>query len=141
MGQFFSFLLDHYILTSAFIVLLGMLIYNELRGRVLGYKDTSVNDVVKLINNEDALVIDVREEGLYESGHIVNALNIPVALMDSKLAELEKHRDKPIIVVCRTGQVSARGCVELSRKGFKNLHKLKGGMLSWLDSNMPTVKD
>ncbi len=140
MGDFVTFLLDHYILTSAFIVLFVMLVVGELKGRVLGYKEVAVNEAVRLINHEDALVIDVREEGLYKSGHIVNALNIPVGLMDSKLAELEKHRDKPIILVCRTGQVAARGCVELSRKGFKNLFKLRGGMMSWTDAGMPTVK-
>lgn len=140
MGDFFSFLLDHYILTSAFIVLLGMLIVSELKGRVLGYKEVPVNDMVRLINQEDALVVDVREEGLYEGGHIVNAVNIPVGLMDSKLGDLEKHRDKPIVLVCKTGQTAARGCVELSRKGFKNLYKLRGGMMSWNDASMPTVK-
>jgi len=140
MGDLVTFLLDHYILTSAFIVLLVMLIVGELKGRVLGYKEVVVNEAVRLINHEDALVIDAREEGLYKSGHIVNALNIPVGLMDSKLGELESHRDKPIILVCRTGQVAARGCVELSRKEFKNLFKLRGGMLSWTDAGMPTVK-
>lgn len=141
MSDFFTFLFNHYILTSAFVALLIMLIVSELKGRVLGFKDVAVNDAVKLINQQDAVVVDLREEGLYKSGHIVNAISAPLGLLDSKLAQLEAHRDKPIILVCRTGQTAARGCVDLSRKGFKNLYKLRGGMLSWIDHNMPTVKN
>ncbi|TPW13168.1 MAG: rhodanese domain-containing protein [Halothiobacillaceae bacterium] len=140
MADFLNFLLDQWILSTAFVVVLLMLLITELRGSSLGFKDLTPAEVVRLINREDAVVIDVRDEADYKAGHIVNALHLPVGLMEARLGELEPYRERPFVLVCRTGQVAARGCVTLKKQGFNTIYKLSGGMLAWLGADLPVEK-
>lgn len=82
---------------------------------------------------EKALVIDVREPHEFNGslGHIENAKLIPFKLLPLKINELEKHKDKEIIVVCHSGARSYSACSILKRHGFNKVYNLKGGMLLW----------
>ncbi len=140
MSDFFGFMLDHWILSSAFVALTIALIMTEFKGRLLGFKEVKPADAVRLINQEEAVVIDVRDENDYKHGHIINALHIPVGRMEARLGELEPFRDRPIIVACRTGQTSARAGVALNKQGFKTIYKLAGGMMAWQSANLPVTK-
>ena len=82
----------------------------------------------------------MREDKEFRDGHIVNAVNIPVGLLESRLKEIEDHKEKPVIVYCRTGQRSAKAGAILQRQGFKSIYKLNGGMMAWNDANMPVSR-
>jgi rhodanese-related sulfurtransferase len=140
MRDFALFVLDHWILSSAFVVILFLLVINEMKRKVLGYKDVPPADAVRLINREDALVLDVREENEFKSGHIINAVHIPVGLMESRINELESHRERAILVACRSGQRAAKAAVMLNRQGFSNVYKLAGGMMAWESASLPVEK-
>ncbi len=140
MGDFFSFLVDHWILSSLFIFIFLALIMTEFRGRLLGFKEVPPNEAVRLMNQEDSIVLDVRDEATFNSGHILNATNIPVGLLESRLGELSESRNKPVLVVCRNGQDSARAGGVLQKQGFTEIHKLAGGMLAWENATLPVVK-
>lgn len=140
MEKFFLFLIDHWMLTTAFLVILMFIVLNEMRRKLLGFSDLSPQDAVVLINKQDALVLDVRDESEFKSGHIVNARNIPVALLETQLNELESSRERPLLIVCKTGQRSARASSLLKKQGFTNVFKLGGGMLAWQGASLPSVK-
>lgn len=93
-----------------------------------------------LINRQDAQVIDVREPDEFAAGHLPEARNIPVGKLADRVGELEKFKDKPVILCCASGMRSSRACGELKRHGFTSLHNLAGGIESWRQAGLPIKK-
>lgn len=137
MGQYLEFAGNHPLLMAALVLVVILLVMNEFKRKLLGFKEVKPNEAVRLINREDALVLDVREDKAFRDGHILNAVNIPLGLLESRLDEIEVYKDKPVIVYCRTGQRAAKAATLLQRQGFSSIYKLNGGMLAWTDANMP----
>src|SRR5258708_6086389 len=81
-----------------------------------------------LINQQNALVLDVREADEYEKGHMLNARNIAFGELASRTAEIEKHKAKPVIVVCDDGNRSGRAATALRKRGFEQVFTLSGGV-------------
>lgn len=140
MGQFFEFVGNHPLLFTALIVLLSLLVMDGFKRKLLGFSEVTVNDAVRLMNQEDALALDVREDTEFRDGHIVNAKSIPLGVLEGRLKEIESHKEKPVVVYCRTGQRAAKAGAILQRQGFNTIYKLKGGMMAWTDANMPTKR-
>jgi len=137
MGQYLEFAGNHPLLMAGFVAVVIMLVMNEFKRKLLGFNEVGINDAVRLINQDDALVLDVREDKEYCDGHILNAVNIPLGLLDGRLNEIEQHKESPVIIYCRSGQRAAKAGAVLKRRGFTSIHKLNGGMLAWVDANMP----
>lgn len=117
----------------------GMLLWPYLRGES-GVSGVESGDAVLLINRSNALVLDVRDEAEYAAGHIAGARHIPLASLESRLGELEKFRDKAILVHCQSGVRSARACRLLRKHAFTRLHDLRGGLQAWIAAKLPVVK-
>ncbi len=137
MGQYLEFAGNHPLLVAAFVAVVIMLIMNEFKRKLLGFNEVSINDAVRLINQDDALALDVREDKEFRDGHILNAVNIPLGLLEGRLKEIEQHKESPVIIYCRSGQRAAKAGAVLKRQGFTSIHKLNGGMMAWVDANMP----
>ena len=93
-----------------------------------------------LINREDAMVLDVREPAEYAGGHIPKALPIPLGQLSKRLDELQRFKDKPIVVVCRSGNRSANACGILKKNEFPQVLNLSGGMSAWEQAGLPVTK-
>ena len=93
-----------------------------------------------MINHEDAIILDVRSMAEFKDGHIVNAVNIPLNGLGSNLKQIEKHRDKPIVTVCRSGSRSGAAGKILRKHGFENVKNLRGGMLGWENASLPVKR-
>jgi rhodanese-related sulfurtransferase len=132
--------MNHWILTSLFAALLGLLIGTEVSRRLRGYQEVSPVDATRLINHDEAVVLDLREDREYREGHLMNARHIPLSALDHRIKELEKYKGKPIIAYCRTGQRSGRACALLRRHGFEPVYNLSGGLLAWQNASYPVVK-
>ena len=102
-----------------------------------GAANVTPAEATLLMNREDALVLDVRETGEWGTGHITGARHITLAQLEKRLSELEKFKDKPIIVVCATGNRSSSACGQLKKHGFNKVFSLGGGVSSWRDANLP----
>ncbi|MBH3459394.1 rhodanese-like domain-containing protein [Pseudomonas putida] len=131
-----QFATDHFILVAIFFVLLILLLVNEIRR---GGQSLSNGQLTALVNAEKGLVIDIRPSKEYSAGHIVGALNIPQDKVIGRIAELEKHKEKTLIIVDAMGQQSGTICRELLKAGF-TAAKLSGGVSSWKADNLPLVK-
>ena len=140
MEKFFTFVLDHWILSFAFVFLTVLLLMETFKRRFLGFNEIEPPEAVRRINNEDAIVLDVREDQEFAEGHILNALHIPVGVLDKRLDELEAHKGKPIIVYCRSGDRAARASATLRKQGFNAVFKLNGGILAWRAASLPVQK-
>lgn len=96
----------------------------------------------KMIDSKDyGLVLDVRtmEEYTGELGHIDGALLIPVQELKERVGEIEKYKDKKVIVVCHSGVRSRKASDLLLQKGFKKVYNIADGMVGW-DSQKYPVK-
>ncbi len=118
----------------------SMLVWQSLGRGLFGVKEVGVLEATQLINHRDALVLDVREDKEFSAGHIPNARHVPLGQLAARTRELEKYRNRPIVVSCRSGARSARACGLLGKEGFAEVYNLKGGMLVWEQSSMPLEK-
>ena len=139
MEQFAEFLLDNLVLAMLFVGLLGALVWTSVS--TTGAGQLSPADAVRLISREDAVVLDIRPDGEFRNGHIVNAVHVPFDQIDSRLGRLGKYRSKPVIAACRTGQQSASVAKRLRSEGFEQVHRLQGGILAWQNADLPLTKD
>ena len=137
MDQAFEFLGNHAILAGTFAMLLALFVRNEMSR---GGQTATTQELVNLVNRENALVLDVRDAGEFAEGHIVDALNIPHASVASRVNELEKYKDRPVAVVCKMGQHSGSAGTVLRKSGFEHVLRLTGGMTEWRNQNLPVVK-
>ena len=138
MEQFAEFLLDHAVLTLAFVGLLGVLVWTTVSSA--GPGQLSPADAVRLISREDAVVIDLRSDGEFRNGHIVNAVHVPFDQIEGRLQRLGKYRQRPVIAACGNGQRSASVIKRLRADGFARVHRLQGGMTAWQGAGLPLTK-
>ena len=104
--------------------------------------DVSVAQAVDLINNKNALIIDVRTPEEFAESHLPEANNFPVDTLSQNIETIKKlQRDKPLLVYCRSGKRSARAAEKLKNLGVNSLYNLKGGIKAWSDANNPLVKE
>ncbi|WP_019915746.1 rhodanese-like domain-containing protein [Methyloversatilis discipulorum] len=94
----------------------------------------------QLINREDAQVIDVREQPEWAKGRIAGSRHIPVGQLDQRIADLEKFKERPLIVVCASGMRSASACSTLRKAGFEKVFALDGGIGAWEQAGLPLTK-
>jgi rhodanese-related sulfurtransferase len=118
----------------------GMLVYSFFSARLRGFHGIHPAMATQLINRENALILDVREDNEYREGHIVNSLHIPVGYLSDRMKELEKYKDRPIIVGCRSGQRSSQACATLKKQGFEAVYNLNGGIMAWKNDKLPLTK-
>lgn len=137
MAQFVEFISNHLILFFLFVVILSLLIKNLLAdfGKGSGIVDTT--EATRLINREDAVILDIRDKAEFKKGHIINALNIPMSELDSRSSELQKYQDQPVIVCCQGGLTSNTATSLLKKSGLSNVLRLRGGLDSWKQANLP----
>ena len=95
---------------------------------------------ITLVNREDGVFLDLRDSNDFGGGHIANALNIPASKLEGRVAELEKYREKPIVLVCKMGQHSGAVGKQLQDKGFPRIYRMSGGMTEWGQLQLPLVK-
>ena len=114
----------------------SMLVMSFVRG---GGKGVSVTEATLMINREDAVVLDVRETQEWSAGHSANARHIAIGQLGKRLSELEKFKERPVIVCCASGNRSSTACGTLKRAGFERVFNLSGGMGAWSGAGLPVT--
>jgi len=141
MQEYIEFLEANPMLSLAWIGLLIGLIVSVVKSSISKVINVDNQGATLLINKQSAKVIDVREKGEFKKGHIVDAINVPLAeIKNNQLSALEKYKASPIIMVCNAGMVSSQAAQLMVKAGFESVHSLKGGMGDWRSSNLPVAK-
>ena len=117
-----------------------MLLWSLFGNRFRGVREVNSAAALQLINHKSAVVLDVRQPGEYETGHVLNSKLIPLGKLKERIGELEKYKDQPIVVVCRSGSRSGTACFILGKKGFGQVYNLAGGVQAWQKANLPLEK-
>jgi rhodanese-related sulfurtransferase len=91
----------------------------------------------KISNGNDIFILDVRTKSEYygELGHISGAHLIPVQELARRVEEIEDHKEREVIVICRTDNRSRAAVRILRQAGFSNVGFVRGGMVEWNEQN------
>ncbi len=135
--MFLEFLIDSWYLLAALVAVLVMLGMTYLTQMIYKIKTVNAAQAIGLINRDDAVVVDVCEVKEFQTGHLPNAINMPLAKLSGNIGALNKHKNKPIVVACRTGNRSMKGAITLKKGGFENIYSLSGGLAAWQKENLP----
>ena len=106
-----------------------------------GVKQIIPAELTRLVNREDAVLVDVRSEDDFKHNHILNSIHIPEKGLESNKAKLEKYTKQAVVVYCASGVESARFARALVGQGFEQVYCLKGGLPSWQNANLPLTKE
>lgn len=136
MALFLEFLTQQWILVAALLAVIIMLVMHEARK---SGPSLSPQQAINLINAQQGVFLDLRDAADYKQGHIVDALHIPAGKLTDRMAELEKYRGKPIVLVCKMGQQSGAAGKQLKAQKFEQVYKMSGGMMEWSNLQLPTV--
>ncbi len=136
MARFLEFLINHWMLTGIWLILfVALLAYLKKKsGMAIG-----IHELTRLINHEEGMVLDIRDKKAFEKGHIVDAVNIPLAKLEERLTELDKHKEKPFVIVCQMGHQAADAVRKLEAKGYTKVYRLSGGISEWQAQGLPLV--
>lgn len=138
MDQIGQFISNHWELWLALIVILLFIFINELLSQKKRAKELSPAAVVELINHSDAVVIDLRDQETFRSGHITDA--ICASADDFQKSKMDKYKTKPLVLVCARGLQSSALASKLRTQGFTQPMVLSGGLTAWQAASLPLIK-
>lgn len=113
---------------------------NELSRFFRGYKSLQPAGVTALINQENALVVDVRPQADFQKGHIAGSKNVQMSQFDPESKQLAPAKALPIVLVCQSGMTVSGAAKRLKKAGFERVHILDGGVAAWQQAELPLVK-
>ncbi|MCO6429205.1 rhodanese-like domain-containing protein [Nitrosomonas communis] len=134
-----TFLQDNIFFIVAAMMSGGMLLWPILSRNAA--KEIDVQKAIRLINYDNALVLDVRDDNEFVKGHLPNSKHISVERIGERWHELEKFKDRPIVVIFQPGLRAGHAGAVLRKNGFNKVYNLSGGINTWRRENLPMVKD
>lgn len=137
MEQYIEFATNHYLLVFCWVCAAFLLLQDLFSNSFNGFQSISPLTAVTKMNDDNLVILDVREPNEFGKSHIEAAMNIPLAKVAEKLTSLEKYKQHPIIVTCQTGARSVSACKTLNKAGFDKVFNMQGGMQSWEDNKLP----
>ncbi|MBU2738655.1 rhodanese-like domain-containing protein [Acidithiobacillus concretivorus] len=139
-AKILTFVQAQWPLLLAAVALIIMIFKGPLTRKAAGISEVDAKTAVQLINHEEAVVIDVREQNEWAQGHLPGARHIPLGDLPKYMKDLEKHRGHHVICQCASGMRSARAAASLKKAGFDKIYSLKGGIGAWRGAGLPVEK-
>ena len=132
MQHWHEFVMNHLLLFAALLAVVVLLVIN-LVGDLFA--------AAKFFNQEEPVVIDLRDAGEFGNGHLDNALNVPQGKLAERMSELERYRDKNVLLCCASGSACGGASNQLKKNGFSKVFALRGGVAAWQQDNLPLVRN
>ncbi len=126
---------NHPYLMIALLFSIAVIISAELRRR--RSNGVSASEVVRLINQEDAQVVDLRDEAAFKAGHIIDSKNLQASKVNDDFAVLKLKLDKPVILVCQMGTNAGSVVKQFTDKGCEQVYNLQDGIYGWEKAKLP----
>jgi rhodanese-related sulfurtransferase len=138
-SQFIKFVSDsnNLIIGSIALISGSLLLFSHFQNQ--GVKISPLK-LTQLMNQKEAMVIDIRETDQFKKGHIPDAKSIPIKTLTSECGKLSQFKNKTFVVVCENGTQSHKAVSQLKKAGFQKVHLLEGGLVTWETQGLPKVK-
>ena len=95
------------------------------------YQQISQEEAKEMMDTQEVIILDVREQDEYDSGHIPDAVLLPVGTIDEDAAAAAiPEKDSTVLVYCRSGNRSKTASVTLAELGYTNIYEF-GGIKTW----------
>ena len=137
MQDFIGFAQENWVLLLLWLSAAGTLYYTETKK---AGKSVNTTEATRMINRENALILDIRETQEFTKGHIAGAYNLPASVVEKKLSELNRYKTCPVVVVCKMGTSAGSVVKKLKNQGFEQVVRLAGGMAEWTSASLPVKK-
>ena len=114
-------------------VLLSLLLLAGCGGgeETVSYRQISQEEAKEMMDTQEVIILDVREQDEYDSGHIPDAVLLPVGTIDEDAAAaVIPEKDSTVLVYCRSGNRSKTASVTLAELGYTNIYEF-GGIKTW----------
>jgi rhodanese-related sulfurtransferase len=135
-----EFISQNIVLVALFVGSGAMFIWPTIAKAISGTKEIGTLEATRLMNGGNALVLDIRDTGEFNGGRIPKSKNIPFAEISKRVDEIQRFKDKPIIVACRSGSRASAAARALKALGFAEVYQLQGGFTAWQQASLPTEK-
>jgi rhodanese-related sulfurtransferase len=135
-----SFFINNWMLELIMVLSGGMLLWPLVQGRFSKMKEVGTLQVTQLINRQNAVLLDVREQKELAGGRLPNAVHIPLSELGNRGSELAKLTSRPVVAYCERGQRSRAAGAVLAKLGFADVYQLTGGFRAWKDAGLPVEK-
>jgi rhodanese-related sulfurtransferase len=139
MEQVIEFAGNHLLMVGGFVAVLGFLVWTEVTRKVQGLNELTPAEAVPWINDPNAVIIDISPAADFSKGHIVNARNLQASRLSNPDAEIQKLKDRKLLVVCKSGQTAIAAAGSLRKMGASEVAVLKGGMAQWRGDQFPVT--
>lgn len=139
MSEYLAFVQNNPLYFIGLAAVLFFIVKTEIGRLTRKYQQVNTNEAVQLLNRDETVLIDVREEKELGDGSINGAKHISLGNLATRISELGA-KDKPVLVYCRSGNRSGIACTQLTKEGFTDVYNLAGGIMSWESANLPITK-
>jgi rhodanese-related sulfurtransferase len=116
------------------------IIVTEVARLFRGYKALKPAELTRLMNSENAIVVDLSASADFEKGHIAGSRNAQAAQFGPEHKWVSAAKQAPVVLVCRNGNASATAAKQLKKAGFEQVYWLEGGIPAWQQADLPLVK-
>ena len=137
METFLIFITENLVAFFLLTALIFALIFHE--GKKGGNK-IDHSEATRMINRENATVIDIRNTAEFSEGHLVNSINISEDNISEQINTIEKNKEIPILLICKNGSSSKKAGMKLIKLGYANVNLLSGGIIGWQTAGLPLLK-
>ncbi len=140
MERIIEFALNHYVYVLALAVVTFLLIQELMDMLFNKFGEISPLLAVTKMNDDNVLILDVREPDAFIQGHIEGAVSKPLSSLSGQLPTLDKYKNATILVACQNGTRSASAGKILTKAGFEQVLVITGGMQSWQEDYKLPIK-
>jgi rhodanese-related sulfurtransferase len=136
-----EFIMNNIALVGLFVASGAMLLWPEISRLMGGSGELGTLEVTQLMNRQgQMLVLDIRDGTDFAIGHLPRARHIPLGELSKRVDEIDKYKDKPVIVTCKNGSRAGAASRFLRKAGFTTVYQLKGGLAAWQQASLPVEK-
>jgi rhodanese-related sulfurtransferase len=138
--MYLEFVIQYWYLFAMLAAILLLLAFDPAGRSVGGASKISPGQLPQIQARKSAVLVDIRSSDEFNQGHIAQSLSLPLETLESSLKKLNKHRGKPVILVCQSGIRAGKAASILKKNQFEELYVLDGGVASWKKENLPLTR-
>ena len=140
MAQLAEFITNHIFLVVLFLAAMFLFLITAYKQASTGLQTVSAEQLTRLVNQQNAKLVDIRPADAFAQGHMVNAINMPMSEIEAGKIKTDGLKKRPVVVYCQMGRTSMKACQSLNKAGVESTFSLQGGINAWLNDKMPLSK-